>query len=85
LIASIKIEGQNQNNILSTWTYDYNEPYSCLVEIEHWWWKGYVNFQLKVLINNEEYNFSCNAFIPQQGYIWAEVLFDLDANHCEVN
>lgn len=84
LITSIRVEGHNQNNILSTWSFDYNKPYPYVVETENWWWHGNVNFQLKILSNNQELSYSCDAFVPQKGYIWTEILLNLDTGICKV-
>jgi hypothetical protein len=83
-IIELQVEGKNQDDIFSTWRLCDKEPYTYVVEIENWWWKGNIDFKLKFLSNNEELNCHCNVFVPEKGYKWVNVLLDFDAGICNI-
>lgn len=83
-IASIEITGNNQENNLEIWSFYYAEPYLSTVETKDWWWKGDINIQFQLLRGKELCNYSCKIFIPPKGYLWADIVFDLDTGICEV-
>jgi hypothetical protein len=83
-IISFEIKGKNQNDKLESRRFQYKKPYTKIIEIENWWWKGEVDIKFEFLNENKKISRSCKAIISQRGYIWADVTFDIESNICSV-
>ncbi|MBD2076972.1 hypothetical protein H6F86_24415 [Phormidium sp. FACHB-592] len=83
-ISSIEIRGKNQKDKIETWNFRYTEPFPELVETEDWWWKGNISIQFEAINKGHKLSESCEVFISERGYIWAEILFDFDRGICTV-
>jgi hypothetical protein len=83
-ITSIEIRGRNQKEKLETWSVRYSEPFPQLVETEDWWWKGNINIQFEAINEDRKFSKSCEVVVPERGYIWAEILLDVESGICTV-
>lgn len=80
-IVAVEIQGKNQNNDAVIWKYEYEELFPCVIETEKWWWKGDVTIDCQIIIEGERVMKSFKTSIPQKGYIWANILFDIEEEH----
>lgn len=51
---NIDIQGNNQNNITTTWRSDFPAEGRTLVFVDRWWWKGAVSIRAK-LMNGQQF------------------------------
>lgn len=80
-IVAVKIQGKNQNNDAVIWKHEYEELFPCVIETEKWWWKGDVTIDCQIIIGGERVMKSFKTSVPQKGYIWANILFDIEEEH----
>lgn len=83
-ITLIKFTGKNQNEKLETWSCEYSKPSSNLIELDNWWWKGDVDIEFQALKGRKKISYSGTVSIPQQGYIWADIIFNVKSDNYEL-
>lgn len=84
-IIFIEIRGRNQKEKMETWSFRYSEPFPKLVETEDWWWKGNISIQFEAINEGRKFSRSCEVVVSERGYIWAEIVIDIESGMCTVN